>query len=249
MPTEDIIFRTRAYGGSLRLRLLFAAAAASLATMLGGAGIAAAAPAGPPVQLGGGSGILLPDVDHSNPDTVVACTLTAVGFDNNGALVGLTAGHCGQVGDRVFAEYLPGAGPIGRFVYVSPVSDIAVIALDASKVSPSRTVGGTTINGIGTPPSFGTIVCKEGRSTGTTCGITWGYDHAYGQIVEHTCSIPGDSGGPLVVGDRLVGLISNGFPPYCFEPFPPPFHAPDNSADITIGLADINARGGGFRLY
>lgn len=85
--------------------------------------------------------------------------------------------------------------------------------------------------------------------TGNTCGITWGYDSVYGEIVEHTCSIPGDSGGPLVVGDRLVGLISNGFEPYCFEPLPPPFHAPDNSADINIGLADINANGGGFRLF
>ena len=33
------------------------------------------------------------------------------------------------------------------------------------------------------------------------------------------------------------------------EPLPPPFHAPDNSADINIGLADINANGGGFRLF
>jgi hypothetical protein len=175
--------------------------------------------------------------------------LTAVGYDNAGSLVALTAGHCGVVGDRVFAEYLPEAGPIGRFSYSSPVSDIAVIDLDDAKVAPLRTVGGTTINGIGAPPAPGTIVCKEGRSTGNTCGITWGYDSVYGEIVEHTCSIPGDSGGPLVVGDRLVGLISNGYPPYCFEPLPPPFHAPDNSADINIGLADINANGGGFRLF
>ncbi|MDF2895281.1 MAG: peptidase [Rhodococcus erythropolis] len=228
---------------------LFVAAAACLAAVAAGAGVAGAAPAPSSVALGGGSGILLPDVDHSDPEQVAACTLTAVGYDNAGSLVALTAGHCGVVGDRVFAEYLPEAGPIGRFSYSSPVSDIAVIDLDDAKVAPLRTVGGTTINGIGAPPAPGTIVCKEGRSTGNTCGITWGYDSVYGEIVEHTCSIPGDSGGPLVVGDRLVGLISNGFPPYCFEPLPPPFHAPDNSADINIGLADINANGGGFRLF
>ncbi|MER2205652.1 MAG: peptidase S1, partial [Rhodococcus sp. (in: high G+C Gram-positive bacteria)] len=169
---------------------LFVAAAACLAAVAAGAGVAGAAPAPSSVALGGGSGILLPDVDHSNPDQVAACTLTAVGYDNAGSLVALTAGHCGVVGDRVFAEYLPEAGPIGRFTYSSPVSDIAVIDLDDAKVAPLRTVGGTTINGIGAPPAPGTIVCKEGRSTGNTCGITWGYDSVYGEIVEHTCSIP-----------------------------------------------------------
>ena len=100
------------------------------------AGVAGAAPAPSSVALGGGSGILLPDVDHSDPDRVAACTLTAVGYDNAGSLVALTAGHCGVVGDRVFAEYLPEAGPIGRFSYSSPVSDIAVIDLDDAKVAP-----------------------------------------------------------------------------------------------------------------
>lgn len=211
-----------------------------------GAGIASAAPA---VALGGGSGILLPDTDPSDPEVIGLCTLTAVGYNHAGSLVALTAGHCGQVGDRIAAEYQPGAGIIGRFVYSSPISDISVIDLDDSKVAPLRTVGATTINGIGTPPALGTIVCKEGRTTGNTCGITWGYDHVYGEVVEHACSMPGDSGGPLVVGDRLVGLVSNGYTPGCFDPLPPPFHAPINSADINVGLADINARGGGFRLY
>ncbi|GAA3184188.1 hypothetical protein GCM10020255_079840 [Rhodococcus baikonurensis] len=96
---------------------LFVAAAACLAAVAAGAGVAGAAPAPSSVALGGGSGILLPDVDHSNPDQVAACTLTAVGYDNAGSLVALTAGHCGVVGDRVFAEYLPEAGPIGRFTY------------------------------------------------------------------------------------------------------------------------------------
>ena len=86
---------------------LFVAAAACLAAVAAGAGVAGAAPAPSSVALGGGSGILLPDVDHSDPDRVAACTLTAVGYDNAGSLVALTAGHCGVVGDRVFAEYLP----------------------------------------------------------------------------------------------------------------------------------------------
>ncbi|WP_250888150.1 S1 family peptidase [Rhodococcus sp. WY5] len=233
-------------------RILKAAVAAavfvSIGTMAGvvGGGVASAAPS---VPLGGGSGIVLPDTDHANPHVSGLCTLTAVGYDDAGSLVGLTAGHCGVPGDRVVAEYDEGAGVVGRFRYSSPVTDIAVIDLDDAMVTPLRTVGGTTINGIGAAPTPGTIVCKEGRKTGTTCGVTWGYDQVYGEIVEHACSMHGDSGGPVVVGDRLVGVVSNGFRPGCFDPGPPPFHAPINAADINIGIADINAHGGGFRLF
>ncbi|ATI36475.1 peptidase S1 (plasmid) [Rhodococcus sp. H-CA8f] len=230
----------------MRLRLALVAVAAAVIGVTATGGVAAAAPS---VALGGGSGIVLPDADPSDRDVVGLCTLTAVGYDNSGSLVALTAGHCGVPGDRVIAEYQHGAGVIGRFTYSSPVSDIAVIDLDDAKVAPLRTVGGVTINGIGAAPALGTIVCKEGRTTGNTCGITWGYDAVYGEIIEHACSMGGDSGGPLVVGDRLVGLVSNGYTPGCFDPGPPPFHAPINAADINVGIADINAHGGGFRLF
>ncbi|MFD4785356.1 S1 family peptidase [Rhodococcus qingshengii] len=201
------------------------------------------------MALGGGSGIVLPDAGRGDPGVIGLCTLTAVGYDDGGSLVGLTAGHCGVAGDRVIAEYQPSAGVIGQFRYSSTVSDIAVIDLDDAMVSPLRTVGSTTINDFGAIPSPGTIVCKEGRRTGSTCGVTWGYDQSRGEIVEHACAMHGDSGGPVVVGDRLVGVVSNGFPPGCFDPGPPPFHSPINAVDIHIGVADINAHGGGFRLF
>lgn len=178
-----------------------AAVLVSIGTMAGvvGGGIASAAPS---VALGGGSGIVLPDTDHANPDVNGLCTLTAVGYDYGGSLVGLTAGH---PGDRVIADYQRGAGVIGQFRYTSPVTDIAVIDLDDAMVTPLRTVGSTTINGIGSPPAPGTIVCKEGRKTGNTCGVTWGYDRVYGEIVEHACSMHGDSGGPVVAGGPTGG--------------------------------------------
>ncbi|MGL4306729.1 MAG: S1 family peptidase [Mycobacteriaceae bacterium] len=232
----------------------FLVVAAFVLAFAGATSVSQAAPAEPEVFLGGGSGILLPDFSGSNPDLstadpsrFAACSLTAVGYNNAGSLIGLTAGHCAHVGDRVVSEFWPEAGAIGKFVYVSQVSDISVIDLDDAKVAPLKTVGGTTINVISPAPPFGTPVCKEGRSTGHTCAWVWGYSD--GDIIEQTCAIPGDSGGPLTVGDRLVGLISYGPPPFCYEPFPPPFHAPDFSADINIGIADINARGGGFTLF
>lgn len=225
-----------------------AAVFVSIGAIMGiaGGGVASAAPS---VALGGGSGIVLPDADHADAAVAGLCTLAAVGYDNGGSLVGLTAGHCGVAGDRVIAEYAEGAGVIGQFRYSSPVTDIAVVDLDDAMVAPLRTVGSTTINGTGAAPAPGTIVCKEGRTTGNTCGVTWGYNHDRGEILEHACSMPGDSGGPVVVGDRLVGLVSSGFVPGCFDPGPPPFHAPINAEDINIGIADINAHGGGFRLF
>ena len=65
--------------------------AALLAT---GAGAADADP-GPPV-VGGGSGIII--------DNQFECTVTTVGYDGAGRLVGMTAGHCGDPGAQVYAE-------------------------------------------------------------------------------------------------------------------------------------------------
>ncbi len=49
-----------------------------------------------PVPLGGGSGIVV------NGDTL--CTLTAIGNDNRGNLIGFTSAHCGGPGAQVAAE-------------------------------------------------------------------------------------------------------------------------------------------------
>ncbi|MER5837326.1 hypothetical protein ABT116_42840, partial [Streptomyces sp. NPDC002130] len=49
-----------------------------------------------PTPMGGGSGIII--------DNQLVCTLTTIGHDNGGRLVGITAGHCGGPGSFVIPE-------------------------------------------------------------------------------------------------------------------------------------------------
>lgn len=225
---------------------------ASAAAVIVAAGVvvpvtATAAPAAAP--LGGGSGIMISESGDFAGENVFLCSLAAVGSDQNGDLKAITAGHCGEAGDKVAAENFPELGKIGEFEYSTMEPDIAVIDLDDNKVQLLQEVGGLAITGISsTPPVFGEEVCKNGRSTGVTCGIVWGSDNQ--QILEHSCSVGGDSGGAVVRGNELVGLISGGPRPWCNEPLPAPFHAPNWSTEINAGLAKVQADTGiEFSLY
>ena len=110
------------------------------AALLGtGAGVAQAA-GGAPV-LGGGSGIII--------DNQFECTLTTIGHDRAGRLVGLTAGHCGEAGAQVWAEQARGAGVVGHFTYSNHDLDYAVIQFDSHTVTPTNHVGNVTITGVG----------------------------------------------------------------------------------------------------
>lgn len=213
------------------------AAAVVAATAVLMTGIATTASAAPEkAHMGGGSGIIL------NGDT--ACSLTAIGHDDANRLVGITAAHCGEVGSPVAAEYLGGTEQIGAVAMTDLDRDVAVIAFDANKVQPVNRVGNVTITEVGPPASFPDIGCKEGRTTGNTCGITWGTDPVYQETWNQICVNGGDSGAPVVVGTRLVGMINA----YLFFPCLGP--AKGTTMDAT--LATINAHGGvgkGFRLY
>lgn len=71
-----------------------------------------------------------------------------------------------------------------------------------------------------TNSSVGTMVCKHGTTTGTTCGpITSSYlgpspdsngRYFKGLMVADACSQPGDSGGPWTIGHTAVGVTSHG---------------------------------------
>lgn len=180
---------------------VIAALCALLALTSLGVSTATAAPA--KVDLGGGSGLLFPE----GRGGFSACTLTTIGHDQNNALVGLTAGHCGDAGTPVLAESARSAGQLGQIAYTNDVLDYAIIRFDAGKVNPVRQVGGVTIHGLRTQaPQFLELACKEGRTTGNTCGVTWfsdGFAH-FSQI----CVVEGDSGSPVVIGDRLVGMVN-----------------------------------------
>ncbi|MFT4042240.1 MAG: serine protease [Gordonia sp. (in: high G+C Gram-positive bacteria)] len=183
-----------------KLTAVFAVIAATLLAGWG-AGPASAAPA--KIYLGGGSGILV----LKGGDTASACTLTTIGHAKTGQLIGITAGHCGKPGQKVFSETYQDRGQAGVITYSDPKEDVAIIEFDPSRVVGLRTVHGLTISSIDTRPiDFPTVVCKEGRTSGSTCGISWFSD---GDVhFSQMCVIEGDSGSPVVVGDRLVGMVN-----------------------------------------
>lgn len=185
--------------------------------------------------LGGGSGF--------NVDARVRCTLTTIGNDNKGRLVGITAGHCGGPGAKVVAEANTGAGVVGRFAYSNRELDYAVIEFDRAKVEPRNTIGKVTITGVGNPAQFGNLACKEGRSSGNTCGVVYGDVFSTNETWTQIAVTEGDSGAPVVVGTTLVGMVNA----YIFARFV----GPEVGTNISAVLADMNARkgvGAGYRV-
>ncbi len=206
----------------------------------------AVADAAPKAAVGGGTGILL--------DGRAGCTMTAVGRDRAGRLVGLTAGHCGGIGSRVALQRNPRFGTIGRVVTRSANYDVDVISLDASRVRGVRSVGKARIARIGTYPQPFSTVCKSGRTTGFTCGPTLTLKGRY--AYNYVCSAPGDSGGPILVGNRVVGMLNGGMrlagpgtSIACVDPALP-LHTPmiaTKMSDILRVLNRTSAVGAGFR--
>ncbi|MGK8500552.1 serine protease [Nocardia asiatica] len=208
-------------------KLVSAAAALAAGTALFGA--PGAAHAETPSVLGGGSGIV---VGGQN-----ICTLTTIGRDSGGRLVGFTAAHCGEANATVVAESNRDAGVVGTVDYANSGLDYAVIVFDPGKVAPVNQVGGTTITGLGGPARYPDVVCKEGRTTGRTCGPAFGDVFTAGNATwTGTCVVEGDSGGPVVVGTTLVGMV-NGY-------LVVPCLGPQLGTDINAVVADANARGG-----
>jgi hypothetical protein len=196
-----------------------------------------------PVILGGGSGIVVDGESY--------CTLTTIGHDNRGDLIGFTSAHCGGPGALVAAEGAEGLGPVGEMVAGNDELDYAVIKFDPAKVSPTNSVKGFVIAGIGPDPVLGDIACKLGRTTGLSCGVTWGPGKDPGTIVNQVCGRPGDSGAPVTVNNELVGMIHGAFIeglPTCVIKYIP-LHTPAVTMSINTQLADIAAKnrpGSGF---
>jgi hypothetical protein len=195
------------------------------------------------VPLGGGAGIVV------NGDTL--CTLTTIGNDNKGNLVGFTSAHCGGPGAQVVAEGAEGAGAVGTMVAGNDNLDYAVIRFDPDRVAPVNNVKGFLINGIGPDPTFGQITCKLGRTTGYSCGVTWGPGEKPGTIVNQVCGQPGDSGAPVTVNNLLVGMIHGALSqdlPTCVVKYIP-LHTPAVTESINAVLGDVAGRdrpGAGF---
>ena len=185
-----------------------------------------------PITLGGGSGIVI--------DGDAYCTLTTIGHDSRGDLVGFTSAHCGGPGATVAAEGAEDQGPVGEMVAGNDSLDYAVIRFDPAKVTPTNNVDGFVIDGLGPDPKFGDIACKLGRTTGYSCGVTWGPGNDPGTIVNQVCGQPGDSGAPVTVNNKLVGMIHGAYTedlPTCVVKY-----IPAVTMSINTQLADITAK-------
>jgi hypothetical protein len=195
------------------------------------------------VILGGGSGIVI--------DGDTFCTLTTIGNDNRGKLIGFTSAHCGEPGAQVASERAQDSGVVGTMVAGNEGLDYAVIEFDPQKVQPVNTIDGFEIDGLGPDPAFGENACKLGRTTGFSCGVTWGPGDKPGTIINQVCGQPGDSGAPVTVNNQLVGMIHGAFSedlPTCVVKFIP-LHTPAVTMSMTAVLDDINAKnrpGSGF---
>ena len=205
----------------------FAAVVAAAVGLLGTVAVGVAT-AAPPAVMGGGTGIIVNDT--------LLCSLTTIGHDNAGRLVGLTAGHCGDVGASVVAEASQDSGVVGRVVVSNPALDYAVIQFDPGEVVPVNRVGSVTITGIGAPAGFPQMACKEGRTTGNTCGIVYGDLLGTGETWTQTCVVEGDSGAPVVVGTTLVAMVNAYLVASCV--------GPEVGTNISAIVADMNATGG-----
>lgn len=196
-----------------------------------------------PVALGGGAGIIVDD------DTL--CTLTAIGHDNTGDLIGFTSAHCGGPGSEVAADGPDGKRMVGTMVAGNDSLDYAVIRFDPDVVAPVATFDNFAINGIAPDPAFGQVACKQGRTTGNSCGVTWGPGQDPGTIVMQVCGRPGDSGGPVTVDNMLVGMIHGAFSdalPSCVTKYVP-LHTPAVVVSINAVIDDVNNKdrpGAGF---
>ncbi|WP_419866411.1 serine protease [Mycobacterium kyorinense] len=219
-------------------RLLRVGAMAAVAALVCLVGLrATSAGADDRVPIGGGAGIVI------DGDTL--CTLTSIGNDNTGALIGFTSAHCGGPGAQVAAEAAQNRGTLGTMVAGNDILDYAVIRFDPAKVIPVADLGGFVINGIGPDPAAGQIACKQGRTTGNSCGVVFGPGQDPGTLVMQVCGQPGDSGAPVVVDNLLVGMIHGAFSealPTCVIKYIP-LHTPATVVSINAVLADLAAKG------
>lgn len=114
-----------------------------ITAVIAAVGLPASAAAGDHILLGGGAAILLHD------DTL--CTLTAMGHDSDGRLIGFTSAHCGGPGSEVVAEGAEERGTVGTVVAADDGVGYAVIEFDPVKVKPIADYEGFGIFGIGPP--------------------------------------------------------------------------------------------------
>lgn len=226
---------------------------AAATVMAGATALVAPAAAQAAAPVGGGTPVLV--------GGTAGCTITAAGFDSTGAPVAFTAAHCSdRIDSPVILKGNEGAGVIGTIVTRNEILDYSVIRLDPAVAFPVRQAG---VTGRAGTPDFGDVVCKDGLSTGHTCGVTWQREGP--RFWSQACAGHGDSGGPITHNGRLVGLLSGGHMPpaagaagslgpvlpSCVHPAQSPFFLPALGYSFDAIVDDATARnwpGRGFQM-
>lgn len=218
-----------------RLRIL-----ATVATLaVPGALLGTVAAADDKVVLGGGAGII---VEGSY------CTLTTIGHDRAGDLVGFTAAHCGGPPAQIVAEGAENHGTVGTVVAANGDLDYSVIRFDPSKVTPTANFAGFPINGIGSDPEWHQPECKLGAATGDFCSRNSSLPGPGTRMAMSGLFQPGDDGGPVTSDNLLIAMIRDGTfvpPPSLLLGIPAgPSYDFTNLRKFSAILADANANGG-----
>lgn len=140
------------------------------------------------------------------------CTMGVVGTDQSGNKIGISAGHCVEsVADGApIYRWTPNNGPreqIGTLAYHSGGAtsgvDYSVIKFNNDAVLSSNGPG-ARIDGIGPSNPVG-IHCKDGQSTGVTCGQIITANTTPTRFFSYTTAGPGDSGGPAFQSNSIFG--------------------------------------------
>ncbi|MDQ2625485.1 MAG: S1 family peptidase [Actinomycetota bacterium] len=150
------------------------------------------------VIMGGGAVIVVNDNSF--------CTLTTIGRDRAGDVVGFTAAQCGGPGAAVAVAGTDTT--VGTVVAANADLDYAVIKFDAPDLIPVSDYAGVAINGLGPDPVSDSRVCKWGPANPGSCyGIRhdgWRRMQMYGWFDG------GDVGAPVTMDGLLVGMVVGG---------------------------------------
>lgn len=227
-------------------------------------GLAPHAYAEPVVILGPGDGITF-----GSPSAPGYCSVAAVGEDDAGRLIGLTAGHCIEAAGTNTAVYK--VGSTERIGTTTPVfnpgsldwfglfvtnnqPDYGVIVLDRAKVQGTNASAvdaeGQSVTLTGLRPAWQTTgngnigsVCSAGYTTKIHCS-----EESHGIIVRsnlinaYPSNSQGDSGGALVDNQgQLLGILTGKTADY-------PPNASTRIDRVLEELAETGSYGAGFEL-
>lgn len=138
------------------------------------------------------------------------CTIGLLGYARDRTPVAVTANHCVPAGKTTTATL---GRTVGRVVAQQAGDDFdyALIALPATtQITPAA---------IAAPPAVGDTVCKQGTTTGRTCGpVTAVSSH---QLTADVRAAGGDSGGPLFnTSGQIVALTNRAADGWYTDPLP-----------------------------